>query len=300
MKILSILIIWITIISCSGVTTDKRYDIHDENYGQNILRKNRVSELNVIESGIDTSGNSMWKRLLVKKRFSKNGLMLTAIYPNYVEKKIQNKTNMTLEEISNLVSALPSMTQTNIPIGTADTTFYSYDKNDNLIEKKNKDQSVRFKYDQNNNCIAECYSSEFSETTCKYSIYKYDHQNKIISKVDSADVISGKHGILRNSSTYEFPYEYDGLGRITSDGQFRMTYNNTGQLIKLSGIGFKYENIMSYDKDGHLIKETEVDHHGTTSHFYHYSNNGLLEEEKTLNSFNKLIELKKYEYVFSK
>ena len=304
----NLLITIILLISCSQ-NNFKPFDLFDLKEKE-IVIKNKIKEIREIEIAIDTAGVSLWKRVTNIKHYNKDGNLTLSLTPNYLRKPLPDfgTSGIKLNEIEHYLK----MSQTNIPNGEIDTTFFNYDKNQNLIEIKS-DLTTTFKYDDFHNEIEKCIFSDMSETICVFSKYKYDNNGRIIYRIDSSGIMSNSIG-KNNKPSSKNLYNYDNEGRIVSNGIFVRQFNKKGQLIEVKDISRNDRYLYDYDNEGKRISETLikavssffdtkkniniVTSTETFKTFFYYNEKGLLREEKKLDKNNKLISLTNYEYVF--
>lgn len=304
-----LIIVTISITSCN-TNNKKTFDLF-ERKEQEIALENGISQISEIEIGLDTAGNSLWKRTNQIKYYDDKGLLVKVIRPLYFTKtwaKSSSGLGMTLDEMSYNMR----MSETNIPNGKVDTTFYSYDDKENLISIKGK-YLTTYKYDEHNNEIEKCISAEYYETVCHSKKYSYNENGDIISRIDSSGARSSSRGRKINIPTNKIFFKYDKEGRIIYDGEFKRIFNDKGQLVKMTDSieGNKYA--FTYDNEGKRVTETFTlivskswdsknvltnVKTSTTKKYFYYNEKGLLKQEKQLDENDKLISLKNYEYVF--
>lgn len=300
----AIFIVFILLLSTS---CDKRkpYKLIDSD-DKEIILKNNISKITQIEVCLDTAGNPMFKRIINYKLYDKNGFLTQEIVPQYVQKPWIKFENVLIELKYN-----SKMTNTNIPSGRVDTTYYKYDNNGNLISTIDNNIQVKSKYDENNNEIERCVSSEYGETTCNYYTYKYDENNKVKYVIDSFGVDGGRSNI----PSIKKNFKYDKNDRVIFDGDYYKEYNERGLLIKFykNNIDnseyiddlyeFEYDNqdkkvvekIKLHVPKEMFLKNTVI--YSQISYFY-YNDKGLITQRKTLDNNNNLIDLINYEYDF--
>lgn len=303
-----ILIVTLFVLSCNK-NNHKPFDVFEENQKNTVL-KNNIREIKEIEIGIDTAGVSLWKRIVSINQYNKDGNLIMTINPNYLTNPWPNvgPEGIKIDEIE----YFSKMSQTNIPNGIIDTTFYNYDDKQNLISIKNKFFTT-FKYDSFNNQIEQCVSSNFSETSCYYSKYKYDEKGQIIFKIDSVGMISNTIGHKDQNPKKVF-YRYDDFGRIIANGEYIRKFDSKGRLKEVEDLlrGDKY--FFEYDNEGKRVSETYVKltssifdekrnisipiETKTFRTFFYYNEKGLLREKKQVDENNKLVALTNFEYLF--
>jgi len=315
MKSISILIVSLILAIYFNNTTKKPYDLF-EVHEREIVLQNKISKITKIEIGLDTTGNSLWKRISETKLYDKEGFLIMEISPKYVSRPWPKSSpdGMTIDEM-NYYSII---SKTNIPNGEADTTHFGYDKNEKLISIKDEFLTT-YKYDKYDSPIEKCVSSEYLETVCHIKRYEYDENERIISRVDSSGVMASRKGRKWNIPTKKIFYKYDNEGRITFEGEYERVFNDKGQLIEVKqfiegndSLGDKY--IFAYNSEGKRVSEkyTRVISSSwnpetnvvsniktkTTYKYFYYNEKGLLKQEKILNENDKLTSLKNYEYAF--
>lgn len=279
--------------SCNRIQNDK-YDLF-EDHEREIVLKHKISKINEILIGLDSLGIPLFKRIDKIKFYNKEGLLSMEIQPYYKSKPNphENDPFYILKQ-----SYYKHTYATNIPNGEAYTIIYEYDKLGNLTSKKEPSYLTTYKYDTNNNCIERCIKSEIRETNCINSIFQYNSNNQIITKLDSFSTHSVQNGREFNTSNRKFVYEYDKSGRVIYDGQARRVFNDQNQLIEVKFDGDQ-RTIISYfyDKDGHRVKQTRTEKNLANTYFL-YNGKGLLSEEKILDYNKTLVELMQYEYEY--
>jgi hypothetical protein len=298
--------------SCNQITSQK-YDLFETNKVE-YIKKFKIAKLNIIEIGLDTSGNARWKRINKTEFYNKYGLIYMTVSPGYETSSWPTAPEGGLTQ--NQIAYNLKMSETNIQNGRFDTTFFYYDKRNNLIKIENNFNTT-IKYDKFNNEIVRCFSSEFSENVCNYKSYEYDEDGQIVFRIDSTGIMSARNGIKRNSNSEKKYYAYDSLGRIVFDGEYERKFDKDNKLISVAKKN-EFSNIpseefeFSYDKDGNKIKETytrivstewnsinnteKITKLQTTVKYFYYDENGLLIQEKTLDETSKLVSLLNYEY----
>jgi|GEM_PF-2085605 len=305
MKKIVILTFLSLIIGCSNTTKNSKYNLF-EDHERDIVFKNKIHQITEIKIGLDTAGNSLWKRTELIKFFNKDGLLIMTVLPKYLTrdpfpKHKSGSSGFSLNDLNNI----EYLTETNIPNGDADTVFYEYDNRHNLISRKENDFITTYKYDINNNCTEKCWKGEYSESSCNYSFFEYNKENQIITKTDSFGVRSNNLGIKVNNPNRKLYYKYDKLGRVIFDGEFERVFNDKNQLTEVSNLSNKERSdkfLFFYDKNGLRVKKTWIEksiyYKRTSDTYFFYNEKGLLREAKVLNEKNTLTELKRYEYSF--
>lgn len=279
--------------SCNRIQNDK-YDLF-EDHEREIVLKHKISKINEILIGLDSLGIPLFKRIEKIKFYNKEGLLSMEIEPLY-EKKPDPHENDPLYILKQ--SFYKHTYATNIPKGESYIIIYEYDKLGNLTSKKELNSLTTYKYDTNNNCIERCIKYGIGETNCKYSIFKYNSDNQIITKLDSFSMHSIQNGRKWNTSNRKFVYEYDKSGRVIYDGEARRVFNDQNQLIEVKFDGDQGTIIsFFYDKDGHRVKQTRPEKYLANTYFL-YNEKGLLSEKKILDINKTLVELKRFEYVY--
>jgi hypothetical protein len=308
------LLYFILLEACSQ-TAIKGYDLFEENERDKIVSQ-KVTKVSVIQIGLDTAGTSLWKRLYNEKYYNKFGLIYMSVSPKY--EKLSWPTTPTGGLTQAQIDYYLRMNETNIPTGTTDTTFYFYDKNYNLIKRKNQ-FIASFKYDRNNNLVETCTTLDYGEIVCNYIMYEYDEVGRIISKTDSAGAMSSMGARPRKSFSKKGVFKYDGLGRVVFDGAYDRVFNERNQLIevmkKFEGSDVPSEKFeFFYDEYGNRVKEiytrivssswnpntnavSNIVTQQSHKHYY-YDQKGLLIQEKVLDERSVLRSLLNYEYEF--
>lgn len=294
----------ILVISCTR-TEGQTYD-RFENHERDIIHKYNISQKIIFKIGLDTSGNSLWKRTEGIEFYNKEGVLTLSLNPRYLSRdpfpQRKSGEGMSLDELSNI----EYLTETNIPNGNIDTTFCEYDDHHNLTSRRQNNHITTFKYDIHNNCIETCWKSEYSESNCNYCDFEYNKENQIVEKLESYGTRSNNRGIKVVNPIKKSYYQYDKLGRIVNDGEYVRFFNDKNQLSEVSSIDNKarYDKFLFYyDKYGLRIKETWIesckDYNRISDTFFYYNDKGLLIEKKILNESNRLLKLERYEYRFN-
>ncbi len=188
-KVLIILPILFLVISCDK-KFQKHYNLFDRDDRAYIL-KNNISEITEYEIGLDTSGNSLWKRISTIKLYDNKGNLIKTISPGYYTKPWPKSSPEGM--LMDVISYYSIMSETNIPNGKVDTTYFDYDDNGNLLSSKNE-FLITYKYDINNNEIERCVSSEYTETICNFKKFVYDENQRIKYIIDSSGVRASRDG----------------------------------------------------------------------------------------------------------
>ncbi len=306
------------LLSCGNVKIKNTR--HTNFYGENmeeIVKENHIKIIETYKVVLDLNNKPAWKRLEYYTIFDENGRVIMGCSPKYYQKEAPSKPGgMTLEELSHL----EWFTETDIPTGQIDTSFYTYTTDGYQI--KNHDGSVySYKYDKYDNLIEKCAGSDLSETTCNYTIYDYE-EGKIKFKRDSIgrstlwDNERFKQRSANNSQKKE--YKYDNLGNIVKDDQYEYSYDDENRLIEIkekrdSVVTVRYlikyksgKNISTILKitleGGSWNEKTNVTTWGTdydtTYTIYNYNEKLLKNEVKMIDKKNELISLEKIEYKF--
>ena len=310
-KAFIILTILFLIISCNK-PVQKQYNLFDRDDRTYIL-KNNISEITEYEIGLDTSGNSLWKRISTIKLYDKKGNLIKTISPGYITKPWPKSSPEGLS--MDAISYYSTISETNIPNGKVDTTYFDYDDNGNLLSSKNE-FLLTYKYDLNNNEIEKCVSSEYTETVCNFKRFVYDENQRIKYSIDSSGARASRDGRKYDLTTKKSFFKYDKNGNVVFDGEYNRIFNQKGLLVKV----YKFnndnnnyvENIYELKYDNKNVKIVEkytsqlpVDQFKKNTSIYskkkyfYYDTKGLLIQEKTLNNKDKLVSLIKYEYKFN-
>ena len=293
-------------------------------YGENLQEIVKENNINIIETYkvvLDLNNKPSWKRLEYYEIFDEDGRIIMSCSPKYFQKKAPIKPGgMTLEELSHI----EWFTESAIPTGQIDTSFYTYTNDGYQI--KNQDGSIySYKYDKHENLIEKCVGSDLGETTCNYSIYDYaDGEGRIKFKSDSIGRSTlwnnkdFKQRSANNNKKYEF--KYDNLGNIIKDDQYEYSYDTENRLIEIQQkrdsvvtgrylikykSGKNISTILEITRDGGSWNEkTNVTTWGkdydTTYTIYNYNEKSLKNEIKMIDKNNVLQSLKKFEYKYFK
>ena len=176
------------IFECISCSSQFRKNTFQDITRSNLI-KNKVQTIVSRKVGLDTLGNSIWERVDGVEYYNNIGLKIMTLIPKYFPGP-EIKTppgGLSLEQLSNF-----RVSESNIPTGIVDTTFYEYDKNENLSMIRNE-FLTQIKYDQYDNWVEKCFSSKFREDMCNYRTYEYDGNGKIIYHLDSAGARSKKY-----------------------------------------------------------------------------------------------------------
>jgi hypothetical protein len=313
-SVLTVVVILTFATSCNNINR-KPYNIFEEHERETVLY-NKISQITEIEIGLDTAGNSQWKRISSTKLYDKKGFIIETITPEYMTRPWPKSSpgGMTIDEMSYHTQ----MSETNIPNGKADTTYFNYDERGNLNSIKNR-YLTTYKYDEYNNLTEKCVTSDYTETVCNIKSYEYDKNNRIISIIDSAGVMSSTSGRKRNIPANKSIFKYDNAGRVIFDGKYKRIFNNKDQLIEVKDFNqesnsFSDKYVFTYDSENRKVSEefTKVVSSSwnpetnivsniktaITKKYLYYNDRGLLKQEKTLDKNDKLISLMNYEYLF--
>ena len=316
LKAVILIVILLLVTSCNK-HLQKKYDLFEKDNRGYVLNNN-ISEIIEYEIGLDTSGNSLWKRISNRKLYNKEGLLINSSSPDYIKRpwKVNGSQGATLEEINyNL-----KMSETDIPSGKIETTSYEYDDKGNLISLKGSDIQITYKYDENNNEIEKCVSSEYGETVCNYKKYIYDENQRINYSIDSLGVRASSDGRKYNLQPKKIYFKYDKNGRVIFDGEYNRKFNEKGLLTNIDKFNTDSNRVIekyeyTYDSNNRKVSniftqlDTSIWHikNSVSSNrkpiirktYFYYDNKGLLKQEKTLDNNDKLISLINYEYKFN-
>lgn len=316
-KTIILLVILLAVTSCNK-HFQKKYNLFENDDTQYVL-KNNISEITEYKIGLDTSGNSLWKRIKIIKSYDKNGFLTKTIAPEYVNKPISKSITdaMSLESFENYLCS--DVGATNIPNGRSVTTSFNYDEEGNLLSTQNE-YLTTYKYDNNNNEIEKCISQDFSETVCHYKRYEYDENKRVKCCIDSLGAMSSSNGRKTVIPTKISYFKYDKNGRVIFDGEFNRKFNEKGLLINISKSDTDSKRIIekyeyAYDASNRKVSEIFTQEDTSISYiktsvssirkpiirktYFYYDAKGFLIQEKTLNNNDKLISLINYEYKFN-
>jgi len=313
-KVALLIVILLIVTSCNK-HFQKQYNLFDKDDSEYIL-KNNISEITEFKIGLDTSGNSLWKRISTSKLYNKKGYLIKTISPGYISKPWPKSGPEGLS--IDAINYNSIISETNIPNGKVDTTYFDYDDKGNLLSTKNE-FLITYKYDINNNEIEKCVSSEYTETVCNFKRFVYDENQRIKYSIDSSGVRASRDGRKYDLPTKKSFFKYDKNGRVIFDGEYNRVFNEKGLLISISKFSSDNKNIIekyefTYDTNNRKVTETftqEVSSNwdpktnitsnrktASTRKYFYYDAKGLLKQEKTLDNKEKLISLINYEYKF--
>ena len=316
-KAILLIVILLVVTSCSK-HFQKKYNLFENDETEYVL-KNNISEITEYKIGLDTSGNSLWKRIKIIKSYDKNGFLTKTIAPEYVNKPISKSITdaMSLESFENYLCS--DVGDTNIPNGRAETTSFNYDEEGNLLSTQNE-YLITYKYDNNNNEIEKCISQDYSETVCHYKRYEYDENKRVKCCIDSSGAMSSSNGRKFVIPTKKSYFKYDKNGRVIFDGEYNRKFNEKGLLINISKFDTDNKSIIEkyeykYDTNNRKVSEiftqedtsiSYIKNSGSSNRnpiirktYFYYDAKGLLKQEKTLNDKDKLVSLINYEYKFN-
>jgi hypothetical protein len=316
-KAVILIVILLVVTSCSK-HLQKRYNLFENDNTEYVL-KNNISEITEYKIGLDTSGNSLWKRIKIIKSYDKNGFLTKTIEPEYVSKTISKSITdaMSLESLENYLCS--DVGDTNVPNGRAETTAFKYDEEGNLSSTQNE-YLITYKYDKNNNEIEKCISQEYSETVCHYKRYEYDENKRVKCCIDSSGAMSSSNGRKTVIPTKKSYFKYDKNGRVIFDGEYSRKFNEKGLLININKFDTDNKSIIekyeyAYDASNRKVSEIFTQEDTSISYiktsvssirkpmirktYFYYDAKGFLIQEKTLNNKDKLVSLINYEYKFN-
>lgn len=309
-KALLLIVILLVVTSCNK-HFQKKYNLFENDDTEYVL-KNNISEITEYEIGLDSSGNSLWKRIQISKLYNKKGFLIKTISPGYIVKPWPKSGPEGYSMDALYYNSI--MSETNIPNGKVDTTYFNYDDNGNLLSMKNE-FLINYKYDTNNNEIEKCVSSEYTETVCNFNRFEYDENQRIKYCIGSSGIRASRDGRKYDLTTKKSFFKYDINGRVIFDGEYNRVFNEKGLLIKVYKFNndnntyvediyeFMYDikNVKVVEKYtsqlplDQFLKNTAI--YSKKKYFY-YDAKGLLKQLKTLDNKDKLISLINYEYKF--
>lgn len=258
--------------------------------------------------------------------YNSKGLRVLEVIPSY--KMVPNDTTRYshLSEFEKLWRSIPNEVESNEPTGFFDSAFYFYDENDRLIKTEQHKSNqfgvnyiefiVNYTYDNNDNIIQKCVTSENTNDLCSYTIFKYNNNGQIISEVDSFSLDIQRPDRPNKSQVRE--YKYNSQGLVSSINETNFIYNEKKLLVeknKTSGdvkIDIEY---YTYDSNGNCVKIQHVKSALSTFdpktnlttvqkfdtsllHRQYDKNNLIIESIDKYSLMNKNYKLYKYEYTF--
>lgn len=311
-----ILIVFLLVVTSCNKHFQEKYNLFEKDEREYVLNNN-ISEIIEYKIGLDSSGNSLWKRISNRKLYDKEGLLIKTIIPGYISKPRPDRTDdMSLSYYTYYFFG--DMNGTDIPNGKADTTYYKYNEKGNLLSTQN-DFLITYKYDNNNNEIEKCFSEEYTETVCNYKRYEYDENQRVKCCIDSSGARASSDGRKFEIPVKKSCFKYDKNGKVIFDGEYNRIFNEKGLLIDITKFASDNKNIIekyeyTYDSNNRKVTETFTQEVSSiwnpktniTSNrktasirkYFYYDAKGLLIQEKTLDNKDKLISLINYEYKF--
>lgn len=263
-------------VSCSknSVCDKMKEHFNEYNYSPDIIRNSKILSRTKIQissgekkivlyaKGKPVSPN----RIRAIDHFNESGYLTLSIIPKYEMQKADTNGFSQLSPVEQFF--FQKEVESNVPTGQADTIYFYYDKSNRLVKEEIRKQTLfgetylesiySYEYDENDNIVKTCVSSDNSPTSCSRIKYEYDESKKIINEVRELP-----EDLIRNGrpSKIEFKYTYYPDGKLRSMASTYYIYENEKVIEKYEAVNdvktqiFKYE----YDKYGNCIKETKVE-----------------------------------------
>lgn len=197
--------------------------------------------------------------------FNEAGYLILSVAPKYKWQKADTTGFSKLTLLDQFCA--PKEVETNEPSGQVDSTIFSYDNENRLIRKELKKQTLfgisyaqsieTYEYDDRNNLVKICWSSENSPTTCMTTLFKYDESGRIISQINEMPEEYLPPGDLKQ---IEIKYTYYSDGKLKSKGDENYIYENDRLKEEYSAVKNTKTDIVKYqyDKEGNLIGKKEI------------------------------------------
>lgn len=311
---------FLLLVSCAGANNND--DVWFSNSEIDDVLRHSIHKKIEYKIGLDTNGNSLWKRVERIQEFKKDGNLEYEIYPRYssIEYDLSNV------DVFTKLKLLGSMSETNIPTGEIDSIKYFYDKGGKLQKEVKQfsqfNQTILYKYNSNGDVIEKCVFADINQFNCRYSNYDYSDNGKIFSRVDSVGKL-GDVGQRTNSfggSVIRYEYQYDLEGRLIFNGEEGRVFDDSNKIVEfyfVSGNGLKEEIISNvYDDENKLVSRnfskaggwmtksngdldtTDLKYRVSRMEYFLYDNKGLILQKKEISAEGKLLSLATYEFEF--
>lgn len=260
----------------------------EEEYSPELNVKNNIQMRKCYE--IETYENKTSERKLRDiLYFNSKGLCTLKVKPRYLFIKTDN-TGLNSRE-------------SNVSTGLNDSTFYVFDDKNRLINKiesfprdatRQWRSSLDLTYDNNNNIIKRCVTSNESANMCTFIKYKYDSEQNVQVATDSSFEI-------RNEKPYtnSRKYLYNKNKQMIFDGMAYYEYTSLGQLkrkYKKSDDKIHTSTEYLYNDFGNIILRKSNVSQWKYQKNYMYNNNNLIIETQDKDISKNKITIKKYYY----
>lgn len=178
--------------------------------------------------------------------YNYDGYYLTTASPDGKESKvgIDNFVLETFDDDGNSIMYLydNSNRVELICINGTDDYIYSYDQQNRLVYKEDKDWDFSYIYDENGNLVREGKISKTDENSV-YTYYVYDEYNQVVTKAELID-----DGSVNITDEYNIDTNYTSV--------VKYEYNNLGLLSKTEDVDSGTLSTYLYDDYGNVIKST--------------------------------------------
>lgn len=195
--------------------------------------------------------------------FNELGYLTLSVIPKYESQKADTVGFSKLNAMEKFL--FPKWVETNMPTGINDSIFFNYDTKNRLIKKVYRKQTLfgisyaaiinTYEYDDKNNLVKSCESSDNSPTSCWIKSYEYDNVGRITTEIKETpeDIQRLRPGI---PTQVKVKYSYYPDGKLKSKGSDNYLYENEKLREVNSFVNNAKENITKYqyDKDGYLVK----------------------------------------------
>lgn len=321
MKRLYILILFILLSNCVKKEFINNFKYDEFGYSERkFVLQNNIKEILYYDINLDLNGNPTWQKITHKKVFDKKGNLIYSIRPEYFRREYEDSEMPESSSVSELWNHVLNLGETNVLTGKVDTIIFNYDESSNLILKKEKFFTTKFKYDIFHNEIESVFIPNLGQTIINYTIYNYlDDTGKINYVADSMpnSSVHEKQSLkeIERMNQKKVYYKYDDLGRIVFDREGYRTYDEQGRVLEVKDGRIYYKVTVDYDKKGNISSKTFIIIHNssitendktvnfkridtTSIEHYLYNDMELPIQVKTIDKNDKMINLSKIDYSF--
>ncbi|MDD3793830.1 MAG: M15 family metallopeptidase [Candidatus Gracilibacteria bacterium] len=271
------------------INPDNSYTTYTYDKSNNITKQEIYDENDILLSKQEFVYDKQNRVIETKNHILPNDIIITKTKYDSLGNTIKtidgkgNETNYTYDIFSRLIQVEDNL---------GNIVQNSYDKNDNLVEKKiisstNKTITTNYTYDSDNRLVSETNSLNKTKT------YTYNKLNQVISTTDEEGNITnytytytGKvktETKISNSGNKTTTYTYDQMGNMLSvtDSEGNITnyeYDELNRLVKQIYADNKQVNY-EYDTNNNLVQKT--DPNGTIINYTYDSQNRLISKNIT-------------------